>query len=509
MEDLDKLKALLKSALGTPITGDKLANMLLFKDANSTFHQSAVATSGITAYDLQAPALSLYPVNTPLRNMIPRVGGGTGLQANWRAITAINSNGVRPGVSGGNRGAVLQVTTADYIAAFKGLGHEVNTDFEAQYAAKGFDDPRALATLSGLRALMLSEELAILGGNTSVPLNAGAATPTPNVTDQGTTGSGTLINNTQYSVICVALTLFGYRYGSVAGGVQGQITRTNADGSTDTFGGGAGKVSANTLHTTGNSPSTATYTITASVTPVVGAAGYAWYISTTAGQERLVAITGNATVQITALPTNTNQLASTLGSNDNSTDALVFDGLITQAAKTGSGSYLAAISSTFTADNSGGVVEIDAMLKSMWDTSQLGPTDFWFGSQVAQNLGQKILTGGTSAAQRFVITADPSAIAGGIAVATYRNKFSMTGVQDIKLHLHPNMPPGMLLATSSTIPYPLSGVGNVFQMRTRQEYNQIDWPLRSRKYESGIYVDEVLQHYYPPSMGLLYDVRAG
>jgi len=37
--------------------------------------------------------------------------------------------------------------------------------------------------------------------------------------------------------------------------------------------------------------------------------------------------------------------------------------------------------------------------------------------------------------------------------------------------------------TRASIPYPLSGVGNVFQIRTRRDYYQIEWPLRTRRYE--------------------------
>ena len=51
------------------------------------------------------------------------------------------------------------------------------------------------------------------------------------------------------------------------------------------------------------------------------------------------------------------------------------------------------------------------------------------------------------------------------------------------------------------LPYPLAGVGNLMQIRTRQDYYQIEWPLRTRRYEYGIYADEVLQHYFPPALG--------
>lgn len=88
------------------------------------FTQSAVATSGLTAYDLEAAAKTLYPVLTPLRNKIPRVGGGRGIQANWRAVTAINTGSLAAGVEVGKRGGVIATTVADYLEAYRGLGHE-------------------------------------------------------------------------------------------------------------------------------------------------------------------------------------------------------------------------------------------------------------------------------------------------------------------------------------------------------------------------------------------------
>src|SRR4051812_29343136 len=72
----------------------------------ATFSQSGSATTGLTFYDLEPGAKFLYPVLTPLRNMIPRVSGRGGIQANWKSVTGINTSGLSVGVSGGNRGAV-------------------------------------------------------------------------------------------------------------------------------------------------------------------------------------------------------------------------------------------------------------------------------------------------------------------------------------------------------------------------------------------------------------------
>lgn len=496
------LEAIQKSQ-GSPIADPRLAGLI----AKATFSQSNSPTSGLTMYDLELGAKLLYPVLTPLRNAIPRVGGGTGIQAAWRAVTAINTSGLRIGVSGGNRGGVIAVRTADYTAAFKGIGVESNVDFEAGYAAKGFDDVRALAAKMGLESLMLGEEAVILGGNNSI---AFGTTPTPSLTDVGT--GGTLAYNTQFSVICVALSLDGVINGSVSGGVQGQITRTNADGSSDTFGGGsAGKSVAATVTTANDSNNT--HKITATVTAVNGAVGYAWFWGAS-GSELLGAITTINSVVITAAAAGT-QNASTL-SGDNSQNGLIFDGLLTQAFKSGSNAYIktqgtgtAGAGTPLTSDGAGGVSEIDVMLKDRWDNYRLSFDELWVSSQEQTNISKIVLKGTTTAAQRFVFTVEQSQIAGGTMVTSYRNKYSMAGAKEIPIRLHPNLPAGTILGITKTLPYPLANVPNVMRILTRQEYYQLEWPLKSRKYEYGVYADEVLQHYFPPSMGIITNIGDG
>ncbi len=495
---LDRLKAAQRRPLGDPRFKD-LAPL-----GKSTFGQSSSATSGLTFYDLELGAKFLYPVLTPLRNMIPRVSGKGGIQAAWRAITAINTTGLRFGVSSANRGGVLALATQDYTATYKGIGVETNVDFEAQYAGQEFDDIRAIGAKAGLEALMLGEEAMILGGNTSIALGT---TPTP--TAAALTTGGTLAAQT-WSVICAALTLDGLMNGSITSGVQGSITRTNADGTSDTFGGGVARKSANgTVATTGTTGS-----ITATVVPVSGAVGYAWFWGA-AGAEVVGAITTINSVVITATATGT-QTAASLGSNDNSINTLAFDGLVYQAVKAGSGAYVlsmatgvAGTGTPLSADGSGGVVEIDLVLRSMWDNYRLSPDTMWVSSQEAMNISKKIMMGSTNSAQRFVFEAAQDMVGGGIMVRTYLNRYSMQGGSAVDVRVHPNMPAGTILFTTKTLPYPLAGVGNVVQIRTRQDYYQIEWPLRTRKYEYGVYADEVLQNYFPPSMALITNIGNG
>lgn len=463
----------------------------------STFVQSGSATTGLTFYDLEAGAKMLYPILTPLRNEIPRVSGRGGIQANWKAVTGINTSGIRVGVSGGNRGAVMAVSVADYAAAYKGIGIEDNVDFEAQYAGAGFADIRALAAKVGLQALMLAEEILILGGNGTVALGT---TPTPSLT-ASTTG-GTMTATTKY-VACVALVLEGYINASVTAGIPTSITRTNADASTDTFGGGsAQKSAAASVTTTGTTGS-----IAATVTAVRGAVAYAWYWGASAAAATLGAITTVNEVTMTTDDGAGTQTYASLPSADNSANNLVFDGLLTQAMKAGSNAYYRSLDgATLTADGAGGIVEIDAALKSFWDNYKLTPDTIWLSSDAALAISQKILAGNANGAYRIVVNMEQGMMVGGVMVATYLNRFSMAGANVVKIRIHPNMPQGMVLFTSMSIPYPVSGVGNVIQIRTRQEYYQIEWPLRTRKYEYGVYADEVLQHYFPPSMGVIANI---
>jgi hypothetical protein len=470
----------------------------------SSFSQSASATSGLTYYDLETGAKLLFPALTPLRNSIPRVSGKGGIQAAWRAITAVNSTGLRVGVSGGNRGGVAAMTTKDYIATYKGIGIETNVDFEAQYAGQNFDDIRALAAQTGLEALMLGEEALILGGNTSLALGV---TNTPTLaasTSGGSLTAGTL------SVICVALTLDGLINSSLASGIQASITRANADFSSDTFGGGAAQKSASaTVAVTGSTGS-----VTASAAVTRGAFGYSWFWGT-AGAEILGAITTINSLVITAAATGT-QTAASLPGADWSSNALVFDGLLTQAFQPGAGSNVtiqptgaAGVGTPLTADGSGGVVEIEAVLKANWDQYRLSPDEVWVSSQEAANISKKIMVGGANGAQRLVFDSRQDLIGGGVMVSTYKNKYSLAGAKSLDIKIHPNMPAGTMLFLTRQLPYPLANVGNVIQIRTRQDYYQIEWPHRSRRYEYGVYADEVLQHFFPPSMSVITNIGNG
>jgi hypothetical protein len=497
--------ALLKAAQAAP------------DDLVKSFVQPGTATTGLQAYNLEVPAKNLFPVLTPLRNEIPRESGGFAIQANWKAITGINTGNTRAGLSEGKRGGLIAQAVAEYLAAFRGFGVENNVTFEAQWAAKNFDDLRAKAVSHTLWATMIQEERLILGGNTSVALGT---TPTPTVTPSNAGGS--LAASTTHSVICVALGLQAYldlaganngavnqSFAAATATIAGQITRTNADGTTDTFGdGSAQKSAASTAATTTG----ALGSLACSVTAVAGAVGYAWYYSATAGTERLNALTTINSVVITAASNGGAQLASALAASDSSTCALDFDGLLYQAFKSGSGATItvqptgtAGTGTGLTSDGAGGIVEFETMFATLYNKYRVSPTKIYVSVQELINITKKIIGNGGAPLLKLNANVDTAtgAIAAGVVVGSYWNK--VTG-REVPLVVHPNMPSGTVFFFTRALDYPVSGVGDVCRMLMRQDYYQIEWPLRSRKYEYFVGADGVLQHYAPFSMGIITNI---
>jgi len=467
--------------------------------------------SGLVNYDLQAPALALYPwgeMLTPLRNEITRVKGDGDTATRWKVITGINTTKLPVGLSEGNRGGVLTSTLANYTAAYVGLGIEDNVTFEADYASEGFDDVRARAVEGTLRSLMISEEKMIFGGNSSIALGT---TPTPSLS-QATTG-GALSDGT-FKVVCVALSHDGWDRATVAAGVVQTIVRTNADATSDTINGGTAQQSAIASITVNGGGTT--QVVKATVTAVKGAVAYAWYIGPDDTHQYLAAITTINSYVFTATPANTFQNAASLTAADYSKDnTYSFDGLLYQTGFAAAGAYfvqmatgVAGTGTPLTSDGAGGIVEINTMLKSFYDNYRLSPDTLWCNSQEIVNISNKVIAGGAAPLFRFNMDAKTEnlSIVAGAVVGSYLNK--ITG-QLVRVRVHPFAPPGTILASSKTLPYPQSGVTTVAEMKTRREYYQVEWPLKTRKYEYGCYVDETLAVRFIPAFGVITNIANG
>ena len=486
-----------------------LAPQLGKAGAGTGWTQPGVPTSGISSYDLEEPAKMLFPVLTPLRNSIPRKGGGQGTAVNWRAVTGINTNKLSVAVAEGSRAGLVTTTTQDFVAAYKTIGLADSVTFEAEFASQGFQDLKALAALDLLNATMIGEEMVILGGNNS--LNLGTC-PTPVLA--AVASGGNIPASTAVYVLGVALTLDGVYASSVAGGVNGLVTRTNDDGSTTSYGGYSGQISAPATITTGTGSGNS---VTASVASVTGALGYAWFWGASAAAATLGAITTINSVVITTSAGTGTQTPGTTFNADNSLNALYFNGILPTVFTAANNAYVgvqatgtAGTGTPLTADGYGGVVEIDAALKSFWDNYRLSPQEIWVSSQEQKNITNKMLQSTSTNAQRLMVAVpNDRGLMGGFIVKSYLNKYSMSGGQAIEVNLHPNLPPGTLFFRTTKLPYKLNNVPSPLQIRTRRDYYQIEWPLVTRKYQYGVYSDEVLQHYFPPAFGAITNIGNG
>src|SRR5438270_976985 len=274
-------------------------------------------STGLVAYDLQAPAKNLFPVVTPIRNSLPRVGGGTGTASNWRQVTALTGSGfdAMGWVPEGQRSGQMSYTTATKSASYVTLGEEDAATYEAINAGRHLEDIQARMTFRLLQKLMLKEEMAVLGGNATLQLGTPA---TPTLSAAGT--GGTLPSAT-YSVIVAALTLEGYQNSALATGVATTKTVTGADGKTFVLSGGSSNKSANATQAV-----TLGQTLFASVTAIQGAAAYAWYVGT-AGNETLQAISTINSASFAAPLTSGQQAISAITADNSANPNYAYDGL--------------------------------------------------------------------------------------------------------------------------------------------------------------------------------------
>lgn len=490
-------------------------------------------------YDLSPLVQMLYPYREliPRISRLPRVAGDGGNAFHWKRIVGINVNGVTSGVSEGNRGARIAIAEQDMMARYSGLGYESSVSFEARYGGRNLSpESLGLATQSSLRSLMIDEEKILINGNGSSPLGT---TPTPTLRSQAVTNVTGIFNGATAYVICVALTGMGrlsystYSAATNSGGVTGQVTKLNADQSSDTYGGGSAAPSAEASLVIAG-----TNACVAQVTPVPGAFAYAWYASTTSGAETLIGLTPSNQVILTGnIPAGGQPIGNLRVAGravDNSVNQLIPDGVLNQITGAVTGPSPGALMSTnptlptvtnpgdtLTISPSGALIYtmapgntgltpqgsnfpvIDAFLQAAYDQYKIGFDRILISAaDNTDTFGAMLGQSANAQPYRIWFDADQSTgrIVAGRRVTAYQNK---SFGNDLDVEIHPYLPPGTLLFWSDRSPYELSGVANLIEAKVRQDYYQIPWPWRTRRYEYGVYVDEVFPCYFTPAFGLI------
>jgi hypothetical protein len=466
--------------------------------------------TGLVAFDLQAPAKNLFPVVTPIRNTLPRVGGGTGTATNWRQVTALTGSGfdAMGWVPEGQRSGQMSYSTASKSAAYVTIGEEDAATYEAISAGRHFEDIQARMTFRLLQKLMLKEEMAILAGNATLQLG------TPATPSLSASGSGATLPAATYSVIVVALTLEGYQNSSLTAGVATTKTITGADGKTFVLAGGSSNKSANASQAV-----TLGQTLFASVTAIQGAVAYAWYVGT-AGAETLQAITTINSASFAAPLTGGQQAVSAVSADNSTNPSYAYDGLLTVALKAGSNAYVSTLATgtagtgtPLTASGRGSVVEIDTMFQQMWNLYQVSPTVLYVNVQELKNITNKVLSNASGPLLRYEVSGDGNAydLAAAGAVSFYFNPYTLNGGLRIPIRIHPRVPAGTIIGWAENLPvqYQSNEVPNVAEVKARQDYYQIDWPVVTRQRQVGVYAEEVLAIYAPFAMGVITNIGNG
>jgi hypothetical protein len=466
--------------------------------------------TGLVAFDLQAPAKNLYPVVTPIRNSIARVGGGTGTATNWRQVTALTGSGFDSmgWVPEGQRSGQMSYTTASKSAAYVTIGEEDAATYEAISAGRHLEDIQARMTFRLLQKLMLKEEMAILAGNASVQLG------TPTTPVLSASGSGATLPAATYSVIVVALTLEGYQNSSLTAGIATTKTINGADGKTFVLSGGSSNRSANATQAV-----TLGQTLFASVAAIQSASAYAWFVGP-AGTETLQAITTINSASFAAPLTGGQQAVSAVTADNSANPSYAYDGLLTAALKAGSNAYvsvlptgIAGTGTPLTASGRGSVIEIDTMFQQMWNLYQVSPTVLYVNVQELKNITNKVLSNASGPLLRYEVSGDGNAydLAAAGAVSFYFNPFALNGGLRIPVKIHPRVPPGTILGWAEHLPvqYQSNEVPNVAEIKTRQDYYQIDWPVVTRQRQAGVYAEEVLAVYAPFALGVISNIGNG
>jgi hypothetical protein len=471
--------------------------------------------TGFNFFDLRGPALFIFPLNTPFIQMIGRrgrVNDGVGTAAHWKATRNPNSTFVYAGVLEGQRNATATPNEVDYLATYKELGMEGGETFTAQFAGEGFTDNLADEHFRNLARLRLQEEMMVLWGNSGTAAgNLGFALGQPtNVTAAAVSGTG-LGSGANVVAAVVAITAFGMNPGGQAGyaappsvvsGLTTSYTRTNADGSSTNVSCGVSAISnVSAIVTTPN----ATFgTVKLSIPAVKGAVAYAWFwginVAAAAGNVKLGSITAwpNYTVSAPAAGT---QLGNAAGlSTDNSFQATDFDGIGTYAFQNGLWSDMNG--GSFTPAGNGQVAEVESDLQYLWTNFQAQPDAIWCSADVKAALESAIIfssTGNNSYMFQVSQFEQQAGITGGFVVTGYKSRYSMnlSGGDTIPIRIHPQFPAGTILYDINRNPYPHSRVPGVRELLVQRDYYAIEWPIVTRQWTFGTYVQEVLAHYMP------------
>ena len=438
--------------------------------------KSITTSLGLVGYPLEAPAKKLYFVEDTMRRRIPRklseVGGTA---CHWRAITGINTNAVRPGVAEGALNTMLDIATEDKSATYKALNMAQPYSDEAMIMGRRFQDVPELAMLTTMQALMIAEDLEIIGGAST----AISAPATVTAVDSAT--PATSIAAATYTVSVSAVGIYGWRFKSAGNdGVADAIDETTATAATGVA-------------------ITANHAIKATWDDVPGACGYNVYVD-----GYYYGFSATNAITITSIPASTANVPNTANQTGSAND---FDGILTQLVASGSKAYYKSLNgAALTPDNAGGVVEIEEMLASIYDGFVVSPTVMLVGLDILPALTKAAIGNSATAPTRFVtVDEGKNGLSAGSAVTAYYNKY--TG-QYIEIVSTVHCPAGKIIAVAENVPYPSSETPNNLEIDLQQEMFGEIMARTQRQTTVSVSEIEALKIYLTGGCGIIANIAA-
>lgn len=448
-------------------------------------------STGLVAFDLEAPAKLLTPRPTPLRNKIVRKKG-TGTAHRIKVISGFTGTGtggvgnIYPGISDSTtttfgslnylRGPKIAYAGYDKSFTYKQFSLSDAVPFSAQFQGAGYQDIRQLSQTSTLYASMLMEERMLLTsrGATADGFSGALSAPTFALTSPVASGSQTALAATTYYVNVTAY---------------------------------AGDFGQSVLGTEASTAVSAGDVLQIDITPVAGALGYNIYVGTATGSANLKlqgrasgtrfvvqGATSTITVGDTAPFTTTGVAASTVTA-DTSSYSTGYDGILPNIFAGGS---VNAINSTFSTSNPGS--EFQTVFANLYNSVKADPDEVLLNGLDRKQLSDAIKSGSTA---NYRLTINQDEVGG----ATYGSV--VTGLQNevtgkaVNLTVHPWLPQGVAPVLSYTLPIPDTQVSDVWAVVNTQDYMGIEWPVTQFAYETSTYWNGTFVCYAPAWNGVV------
>ncbi|MHB1472403.1 MAG: hypothetical protein ACYCV4_02050 [Dermatophilaceae bacterium] len=420
------------------------------------------SATGVYGYDLSG-VVSLVPVNTPTFDRTPRTSGEGSQAAHWRALLNVNNQQPNPFVGMDGGGSFIQVAEQDVLATYQPVRVSGQVTRDSIDLAKGYEDAKALASISTLMGWRILENKALIGGQAFALPAIGTVTLAAQAT------GGAIAASTAVAVRIAARSPYNYYWGGSS------IASTN--------------VSVTTGTTVGTNSVLATWPA------VKGAAAYdvfvaGFYVTTvTSNTYTVTAVPAANATSVPSLPALSTTVPTAVPTVDASFSTNSYNGqvatilgdygtngVVTPGTGTSSGATWITNNGAALTGSAQGISQIDEVNQAIYQAAQLSPSRMVMNSALAQEIALNAL--GTNSAVTY-LTSDDTGRSGatvGVSAARYINRAS--GGDSVAIEVDPHMPAGMILFLTDRIPYPNAGIANVFEARCLRDVTQFEYGVQ-------------------------------